>query len=213
MARPCLSVRRGAPSGVGFPAEWESCVAMLGCRSGINDSIAMLFRCANPGPEADICARRQDGASADDFLSKAGRKKCRAAGGKAVSGPTLGSAWGTPPRTPGYSPGANAVGRQFQYRRKDRAECQEEDGMWVANCPRSWSICSAVRPRNANYASARAFLIASTSGGTTSKMFATTPTSAISKMGASASLLMATMVREPFMPTMCWMAPLMPSAM
>src|SRR5208282_5136716 len=31
-------------------------------------------------------------------------------------------------------------------------------------------------------------------------------------MGALASLLMATMVRAPFMPTTCWMAPLMPRA-
>ena len=30
--------------------------------------------------------------------------------------------------------------------------------------------------------------------------------------GRVLSLLMATMVREPFMPTTCWMAPLMPSA-
>jgi len=31
-------------------------------------------------------------------------------------------------------------------------------------------------------------------------------------MGASASLLMATMVLLPFMPAMCWMAPEMPMA-
>src|SRR4026207_298140 len=31
-------------------------------------------------------------------------------------------------------------------------------------------------------------------------------------MGASASLLIATIVREPFMPTRCWIAPEMPSA-
>jgi hypothetical protein len=57
-----------------------------------------------------------------------------------------------------------------------------------------------------------AFFTSSISGGTISNRLPTAATSAISKMGASASLLMATMVREPFMPTMCWMAPLMPSA-
>ena len=41
----------------------------------------------------------------------------------------------------------------------------------------------------------------------------TTPRSAILKMGASGSLLMAMMVRAPFMPTVCCMAPEIPSAM
>jgi len=36
--------------------------------------------------------------------------------------------------------------------------------------------------------------------------------SATSKIGASGSLLIATIVREPFMPTRCWIAPEMPSA-
>src|SRR5207245_5049005 len=41
----------------------------------------------------------------------------------------------------------------------------------------------------------------------------TTPRSAILKMGASGSLLMAMMVLAPFMPTVCCMAPAMPPAM
>ena len=40
-----------------------------------------------------------------------------------------------------------------------------------------------------------------------------TPRSAKSKMGAFGSLLTATIVPEPCIPTLCWMAPLMPSAM
>ena len=39
------------------------------------------------------------------------------------------------------------------------------------------------------------------------------PRSAIVKIGASGSLLMAMMFLEPFMPTMCWVAPEMPQAM
>ena len=41
----------------------------------------------------------------------------------------------------------------------------------------------------------------------------TMPRSATEKIGASASLLMAMMFFEPFMPTMCWVAPEMPAAM
>ena len=39
------------------------------------------------------------------------------------------------------------------------------------------------------------------------------PRSAIEKIGASWSLLMAMMFLAPFMPTMCWVAPEMPHAM
>ena len=41
----------------------------------------------------------------------------------------------------------------------------------------------------------------------------TRPMSAASKIGASPSLLIATMVRASLMPVMCWMAPEMPIAM
>jgi hypothetical protein len=41
----------------------------------------------------------------------------------------------------------------------------------------------------------------------------TMPRSATEKIGASGSLLMAMMFFEPFMPTMCWVAPEMPAAM
>ena len=39
------------------------------------------------------------------------------------------------------------------------------------------------------------------------------PRSATEKIGASWSLLMATMFLEPFMPTRCWVAPEIPQAM
>ena len=57
-----------------------------------------------------------------------------------------------------------------------------------------------------------AFFTSSISGGTISNKLPTMPISLTSKIGASLSLLIAMMVRAPFMPTMCWMAPLMPSA-
>lgn len=50
------------------------------------------------------------------------------------------------------------------------------------------------------------------SAGTTVNTSPTTPKSAISKMGASASWLMATMVLAVCMPARCWMAPEIPSA-
>lgn len=48
-----------------------------------------------------------------------------------------------------------------------------------------------------------AFFTSSINGGTISNKFPTTAKSAISKIGASESLLMATMLRAPFIPTMC----------
>ncbi len=56
-------------------------------------------------------------------------------------------------------------------------------------------------------------LSASMSLGTTLCTSPTTPRSAMPKIGASPSLLTQTMLSEPFMPTMCWVAPEMPSAM
>ena len=53
---------------------------------------------------------------------------------------------------------------------------------------------------------------ASISAGSTLWTSPTMPRSAIWKMGASGSLLIATMFFEPFMPTMCWVAPEMPHA-
>ena len=50
-------------------------------------------------------------------------------------------------------------------------------------------------------------------GGDTWKRSPTTPRSAIFRIGASASLLIATMRFAPFIPTTCWRAPLMPTAM
>lgn len=49
--------------------------------------------------------------------------------------------------------------------------------------------------------------------GTALNKSATSPWSATWKIGASGSLLMATMVLESFMPAKCWMAPEMPTAM
>ena len=54
---------------------------------------------------------------------------------------------------------------------------------------------------------------ASISFGTTLWTSPTTPRSATEKIGASRSLLMATMFFEPFIPTRCWVAPEMPQAM
>lgn len=70
------------------------------------------------------------------------------------------------------------------------------------------------QPVRTSYLLGHAFclLISSISGGTISKRSPTIPYVAISKMGASLSLLMATTVLEPFIPTMCWMAPEIPKA-
>jgi hypothetical protein len=57
-----------------------------------------------------------------------------------------------------------------------------------------------------------AFFTSSISAGTMSNKFPTMAQSAISKIGASESLLIATMLFEPFMPTRCWIAPEIPSA-
>jgi hypothetical protein len=51
------------------------------------------------------------------------------------------------------------------------------------------------------------------SSGTMVKRSPTIPMSATSKIGASESLLMATIVRASLMPVRCWMAPEMPIAM
>ena len=56
-------------------------------------------------------------------------------------------------------------------------------------------------------------LSASMSLGTTLCTSPTMPRSAMPKIGASPSLLTQMMLSEPFMPTMCWVAPEMPSAM
>ena len=56
-------------------------------------------------------------------------------------------------------------------------------------------------------------VICSVAAGTTVFRSPTTPKSASSKIGASGSLLMATMVFEVCMPARCWIAPEMPTAM
>ena len=61
-------------------------------------------------------------------------------------------------------------------------------------------------------ATARQPFNAATSAGTTSNRSPTMPKSATSKIGASGSLLIATITCDPFIPTRCWMAPEMPSA-
>jgi hypothetical protein len=55
-------------------------------------------------------------------------------------------------------------------------------------------------------------LIASIRAGNTLCTSPTMPRSATEKIGASRSLLMATMFFEPFMPTRCWVAPEIPQA-
>jgi hypothetical protein len=59
----------------------------------------------------------------------------------------------------------------------------------------------------------RRLVISSVSWGATWNRSPTTPKSASSKIGASASLLIATIVFEVCMPARCWMAPEMPTAM
>ncbi len=56
-------------------------------------------------------------------------------------------------------------------------------------------------------------LTSSINAGRNCKASATTPRSASRKIGASGSLLIATMRFAPFMPTTCWSAPLIPTAM
>src|SRR5688572_8000647 len=56
------------------------------------------------------------------------------------------------------------------------------------------------------------FLSSSTSDGTSWKRSPTTPKSATWKIGASSSLLIATITRLSFMPARCWIAPEMPTA-
>ena len=58
----------------------------------------------------------------------------------------------------------------------------------------------------------RCCFTSSVSFGTISWTSPTTPRSLNSKIGAFASLLMATIVFELCMPTLCWIAPLIPSA-
>ena len=64
--------------------------------------------------------------------------------------------------------------------------------------------------RGADYLRA---VICSVAAGTTVFRSPTTPKSASSKIGASGSLLTATIVFEVCMPARCWMAPEMPTAM
>ncbi len=52
----------------------------------------------------------------------------------------------------------------------------------------------------------------SVSSGTTVKRSPTRPISATWKMGASSSLLIATMTLESYIPARCWIAPEMPTA-
>jgi hypothetical protein len=59
----------------------------------------------------------------------------------------------------------------------------------------------------------RRALTSSVSFGRTAFRSPTTPRSAKSKIGAFSSLLIATIVPLPFMPTLCWIAPEMPQAM
>ena len=80
--------------------------------------------------------------------------------------------------------------------------------------PRRSGVCCAALNLSAPSGKLRwSYFRASSSAmtcGTTSKMSPTMPKSAISKIGASASLLMATMVSEVCIPTRCCTAPEMP---
>src|SRR5690349_16082035 len=73
-------------------------------------------------------------------------------------------------------------------------------GMTFGRVSQQIAACEVRRDRRQP---ALTFLISSIRGGTISKRSPTIPKVAISKIGASLSLLTATMVRAPFMPTWC----------
>ena len=85
---------------------------------------------------------------------------------------------------------------------------------WSGSCPGSSpAVAASSSDRAATATSAQRAWIASISFGSTLCTSPTMPRSATPKIGASLSLLIAMMCLEPFMPTMCWVAPEMPTAM
>ena len=76
----------------------------------------------------------------------------------------------------------------------------------LRNPKRRWNVCGLRHPPFR-------CLTSSVSLGTTSWTSPTTPRSANSKIGAFASLLIATITPELCIPTLCWIAPEMPQAM
>ncbi len=69
------------------------------------------------------------------------------------------------------------------------------------------------REGRGGYEPVRRFSISSVRAGTTLKRSPTTPRSAIFRIGASGSFVIATIRFAPFMPTRCWSAPLIPAQM
>ncbi len=69
------------------------------------------------------------------------------------------------------------------------------------------------REGRGGYEPVRRFSISSVRAGTTLKRSPTTPRSAIFRIGASGSFVIATIRLAPFIPTMCWSAPLIPAQM
>ena len=69
------------------------------------------------------------------------------------------------------------------------------------------------REGRGGYEPVRRFSISSVRAGTTLKRSPTTPRSAIFRIGASGSFVIATIRLAPFMPTRCWRAPLIPAQM
>ena len=69
------------------------------------------------------------------------------------------------------------------------------------------------RQDRGGYGPVRRFSISSVRAGTTLNRSPTTPRSAIFRIGASGSFVIATIRFAPFMPTRCWSAPLIPAQM
>lgn len=88
-------------------------------------------------------------------------------------------------------------------------------GEWPPGVPdgHSWCLSPVVAPDGGATGGHLRLRISSAAWGTTLNRSPTTPKSASSKIGASASLFTATIVFEVCMPARCWMAPEMPSAM
>src|SRR3954453_18433505 len=90
--------------------------------------------------------------------------------------------------------------------------CPPPDGGSRRRGPTAGVACAGRTPCEEGWSFYLRAVICSVAAGTTVFRSPTTPKSASSKIGASGSLLMATMVFEVCMPARCWIAPEMPTA-
>ena len=120
----------------------------------------------------------------------------------------LGQHYGTPPPPPGVLPSASrGLPACVDGRRRGQLSRPHRHG-WAVE-PAAGRARPSTGPVGAGQPRA---LSASISCGSTLCTSPTIPRSATEKMGASWSLLMATMFFEFFMPTRCWVAPEIPQA-